>query len=232
MVETELEPYRDLSRLLFLPPDGLPDRGAYTLALPLARDFGESLVMVGEQLRGLGSVASPQRPFGTYNFGELFDPQSKLGPRTLPLRLFRLKNGTSEQRVVYERIGKAFGTLAPGRSFEVAFEPTWIEDDEGGQDACAILTVVINERVGTGDPLDVPIVATGAGVWEALVLAEALAATPDRVVALDEPALNLHPSWQHLVRSQVAECRGQVLLVTHSPELVFMGSDQDLSRLA
>ncbi len=230
-LDLEHEPYRDLARLLFVPQDVMPDRGVSTLAFPLARIFAESLVIVGEQFRGLGTMASPARPFGTYDFDELFQPQAKPGPRALPLRLFGLKNGTSVDRSTYERVGEAFAALAPGRSFDVTFEPTWIANGDA-RSSCAILTVIVTEAADAGEPLAVPVTATGAGVWEALVLAEALATTPDRVIVLDEPALNLHPSWQHLVRSLVDECRGQVLLVTHSPELVLMGREQDLTRLA
>jgi hypothetical protein len=80
-------------------------------------------------------------------------------------------------------------------------------------------------------PKALPIQLHGAGTWEALVLSEALAEAPDRLLVLDEPAVTLHPTWQRVVRSQVRAARGQLLLITHSEDLVSMDDGADLERL-
>lgn len=72
-----------------------------------------------------------------------------------------------------------------------------------------------------------PLAGAGTGVAQALVLAEALGDASGRFVFLDEPAVNLHPSWQRLVRSRLealsapkaAGESGQFLLVTHAASL-------------
>lgn len=72
-----------------------------------------------------------------------------------------------------------------------------------------------------------PLAGAGTGVAQALMLAEALGDAARRFVLLDEPAVNLHPSWQRHVRARLeapsAEGTrggaGQFLLVTHSGPL-------------
>jgi len=72
-----------------------------------------------------------------------------------------------------------------------------------------------------------PLTAAGRGVGQALVLAAALGDAQDKVTVLDEPATNLHPEWQRLVRDQLDQAsavaaeggadRAEFLVVTHSP---------------
>jgi len=81
------------------------------------------------------------------------------------------------------------------------------------------------------DAWELPVTLTGAGVWEALVLAEAIADSDDRLVILDEPATNLHPAWQRLLAARVRAAPGQFLVVTHSPYLVPIESAEDLAGL-
>jgi len=72
-----------------------------------------------------------------------------------------------------------------------------------------------------------PLARAGTGVAQALVLAEALGDSADRFVFLDEPGVNLHPSWQRQVRSRLDLLSdsassggvGQFLMVTHSAPL-------------
>ncbi len=72
-----------------------------------------------------------------------------------------------------------------------------------------------------------PLAGAGTGVAQALVLAEALGDAVGRFVFLDEPAVNLHPSWQRHVRSRLealgapeaGDESGQFLLVTHAASL-------------
>ncbi len=96
----------------------------------------------------------------------------------------------------------------------------------------AEITLLITEDDAPGAPgrpRDLPIFTVGAGVWEALLVSEALTDTAGRTALLDEPALNLHPTWQRALRAQLGDTPGQVVLVTHSPYLVPMADHGDLS---
>lgn len=72
-----------------------------------------------------------------------------------------------------------------------------------------------------------PLAGAGTGVAQALVLAEALGAASDRFVFLDEPAVNLHPSWQRHIRARLEalstpdpeEGSVQFVMVTHTAGL-------------
>jgi hypothetical protein len=87
------------------------------------------------------------------------------------------------------------------------------------------LRVELQVEVAPGHHL--PLTAAGSGVAQALVLAEALGAPDGKVTVLDEPACNLHPEWQRIVREQLDIAssaqdpreRTQFLLITHSPFL-------------
>ena len=48
---------------------------------------------------------------------------------------------------------------------------------------------------------------------------------------LDEPALNLHPTWQHILRASFRTFPGQLILVTHSAELVPMSDERGLASI-
>ena len=53
-----------------------------------------------------------------------------------------------------------------------------------------------------------------------------------RVLVLDEPATNLHPAWQRIVRSRMGARYGQCLLVTYSPYLVPSDGREELGSIA
>jgi len=88
-----------------------------------------------------------------------------------------------------------------------------------------------------------PLAWSGAGIAEALYLSAVLAGSDGRVILLDEPALNLHPTTQATL-SRVFEAPtdtsaapaapepNQVLLVTHSPFLVPIEAITNVSRFA
>ena len=95
----------------------------------------------------------------------------------------------------------------------------------GGVPATASLDVRLLVEEPSGRHL--PITAVGRGVGQALVLGTALGDAQGKATVLDEPATNLHPEWQRLVRdrldqaSAVAAQEGadgaQFLVATHSP---------------
>jgi hypothetical protein len=271
-LQLELSPFRrfaDLNRVRAT--TGGRERN-YSLARPLRLVLDDALVVVGEQLRGVGTRGAPARPAGLYRWQELTSPLPRHEPYALPLRLLALKNGTPVERERYRRIQQRFAELAPGRTVEVQFRATelpasspaagggasvgvtastpWSPATEAlnfvpagmapntseppaSPELGAEVNVLVGEdsHRGDEDSAELPIFLVGAGSWEALVVAEAVTDDEDRVVLLDEPALNLHPTWQHVLRSQLVAASGQTILITHSPHLVPMANESDLHRL-
>jgi hypothetical protein len=116
---------------------------------------------------------------------------------------------------------------------QVALPAQRAADDQPGEAyPAAVITVVIDRPDGAGaHPDDLPIQLHGAGTWEALVIAEAIADAADRLVILDEPAVTLHPTWQRALRAMIGTSAGQFLVITHSADLVPMGNADDLASL-
>ncbi len=143
-----------------------------------------------------------------------YDPRG--GGDGLAERLHDLKNGDQQEQVRYRAVQARFEELAPGRRFELRTERR--RTPEGDDPA-----IQIEIFPASGDPLPAigrPFRLAGTGVQQALLIAETLVGDPDRVLLLDEPATNLHPSWQRIVRSHLTNREGQCLLITHSPYLV------------
>ncbi|MDA8062842.1 MAG: AAA family ATPase, partial [Actinomycetota bacterium] len=242
--DRDLEPHRRFGEMIGLTSSwALPNR-AFSLASVLRLIVRRGVVVIGEQLRGADTEGRPL-PIGRYSLGQLSRADLNWEPSTLPLRLFHLKNGDGSERQRFERIRGMFETFAPGRRLDVCFEavvpssrppqsslPYGAVPEEPATEPNPefAITVVIGEG-SAEDPWELPATLTGAGVWEALVLAEAVADSDDRLVVLDEPALNLHPAWQRLLAARVREAPGQFLVITHSPYLVPMERPEDLAGL-
>ncbi len=242
--DRDLEPHRRFGEIIGLTSSwALPNR-AFSLASVLRLIVRRGVVAIGEQLRGADTEGRPL-PIGRYSLGQLSRADLTWEPSTLPLRLFHLKNGDGSERQRFERIRGMFETFAPGRRLDVCFEAVVPssrapqsslpyravqEEPSTEPDPEFAVTVVVGEG-SAEDPWELPVTLTGAGVWEALVLAEAIADSDDRLVVLDEPALNLHPAWQRLLAARVREAPGQFLVITHSPYLVPMERLEDLAGL-
>jgi len=252
VVDQQFTAFRQAIELLDLP---IPERTAqrtFPLGYVLSRILSDGVIVVGEQLRGLGTGGTPPQQLGPYSWEALASSPRSRAPWQLPLRLFDLKNGSPDQRARFRAIQDAFATLAPGRSLDVKFQATSVEavnpafvgagqvavlGRRGADEAdpvypAAFITVVI-DRPGDGGmhPDDLPVQMHGAGTWEALVIAEALADAAGRFVILDEPAVTLHPTWQRALRSLISAVPGQFLVITHSADLVPMDSAEDLVTL-
>ena len=146
----------------------------------------------------------------------------------LSMRLFALKNGDQLAQVRYRNIQTLFEALAPGRRFEVRSERR--EQGESAQEFASKIEV-FNTSTEPGSAHARPIRLAGTGVQQALIIAETLVMTPDRVLVLDEPAANLHPPWQRIVRTHLNSMEGQCLLVTHSPYLIPADSPKQLAAI-
>lgn len=205
-----------------------PNR-VYSLAWLLRRVFQRGLVFVGEQLRGIGTTATSLRPAGRYSVAELSSRAPGFEPYALPLRLARLKNGNLQERGRFGTVQELFSRLALGRGMELSFQLSQV----GGEanDVKVDVTVLVTEHDSvSGADWELPVQMCGAGTWEALVLAEALT-SPDRVVIMDEPALNLHPGWQQHLLGLLKERMGQSILITHSPYLLPIEDEDDIYRI-
>ncbi|MHB8394091.1 MAG: ATP-dependent nuclease [Candidatus Dormibacteria bacterium] len=246
-LEASVTPYRDFLQLSGLEP-GFSSR-SLSIGAALWPIWRNGLALVGEQLRGVGTWGTALRPAGQYSWQDLSAPSPSREPHVLPLRLFRLKNGSAEDRERYGRIQEAFRTLAPERKLDVTFAAAGADAStsrtQTGQPADTGTTDVAQARVevmvtktvadwslGSGGPSsEFPIQLHGAGTWEALILAEALYDAVGRVVVLDEPATTLHPAWQRSLGAQFNESEGQLVIITHSSHLVPMETADDLSHL-
>jgi energy-coupling factor transporter ATP-binding protein EcfA2 len=242
--DRDLEPHRRFGEIVGLTSSwALPNR-AFSLASVLRLMVRRGVVVIGEQLRG-ADLEGRALPIGRYSLDQLSRSDVTWEPSVLPLRLFHLKNGDGSQRLRFERIRRMFEMFAPGRRLDVSFEAV-VQSNGPPQPALPYrdgpeqlptqpdpefaIIVLIGEGPAD-DAWELPVTLTGAGVWEALVLAEAIADSDDRLVILDEPALNLHPAWQRLLAARVRAAPGQFLVITHSPYLVPIERAEDLAGL-
>ncbi len=245
-----LDPYRRFAEIVEMPLRPSPPNRGYGLASVLRRLFHRGFVFVGEQLRGVATMATAPRPAGRYSLDELSRAVPSWEPYALPLRLFRLKNGNRAERERFERIQRGFAQLASGRRFDLRFRLESLSQSASVQGVArrpqaeeliaspaavaeAQITVLVTDGSVARSPngWELPIELAGAGLWEALVLAEAIVDSEHRLIVLDEPALNLHPEWQRLLLGQLRNAPGQILLVTHSPYLVPMDDIDDMRRV-
>jgi energy-coupling factor transporter ATP-binding protein EcfA2 len=172
----------------------------------------------------LGDLRVP--PQVAYSVEEAgFDPAPADGSR-VPLLLFRLKNGDSADRLRFASIQGLFGRLT-GQQFDV----------ELAQDALAAANSAASLRISpvvvrAGQDLSMEF--AGAGMWEALLLSATLSESAGRVIVLDEPARNLHPTLQRRLLDELRGAAGQFIVTTHSPYLVPMSSNPNsaICRLA
>ena len=133
--------------------------------------------------------------------------------------IYRLKNGDFADKERFRQIQSTFKTLT-GRDLDVRARPAG--DGEAG---------LIIEPTVTGQHAERLIELSGAGVQEALVLSTLLRGTPGRITVLDEPAVNLEPTVQRRLVSQVRG-PGQYLVITHSADLIPFDEPDDLKRIA
>ncbi|TKA09491.1 AAA family ATPase [Actinacidiphila oryziradicis] len=129
--------------------------------------------------------------------------------------LFRLKNGDPDEQQRFEQARGIF-TGITGLSLYLRSLPA---DDS---------TVAVDILVGEADQARIAQFA-GAGIQEALLLATLLAGEPGRVVVLDEPAVNLHPTMQRRLARRLADVHG--IVITHSPDLIPCSSIDDLDHV-
>jgi hypothetical protein len=104
------------------------------------------------------------------------------------------------------------------------------QDGQPGSTTDVPAVFVTIDSLGATDPLapEVPIEFAGAGAWEALVLASVLSESSASVVVLDEPAVALHPSLQRQLGAHLLGTTAQLLVITHSAELLPLAAAADV----
>jgi len=139
----------------------------------------------------------------------------------LAIHLFKMKNGTANDQEHYMAIQRMFTKLT-SRDFDVSL------GNPSGTGINLGISIINDSRV-------IPLEFSGAGIAEALFLSTLLASGTDRVILLDEPALNLHTTMQKTLLDAVqprAGKRNQFIIVTHSPTLVPPFAITNVSRFS
>ncbi|MET9615379.1 AAA family ATPase [Kitasatospora indigofera] len=145
---------------------------------------------------------------------ELSRPVSLRDGSAVAAELYRLKNGNWAEQVRFEQVRSLFKDISQ-LDLHLRSLPT-------GDEHLAI-DILVGEGGGRIAQF------SGAGIQEALLLATLLAGEPGRVVVLDEPAVNLHPTMQRRLTRYLAEAPG--IVITHSPDLVPCSGIEDLDRV-
>lgn len=245
--EQSLNVFRQAIEALGFPTEGSGQAKDFFLAYVLANLIGDGIFSLREQFRGIGFETPQNQSVELGQWGALVSPQNNRTPGMLASRLFYLKNGSLSQRAKYQAIQEVFSELASGRSFEVRVSTMESEirkvpiSDPGQTNLSSsesstsdrqlsdlVMIVILRSRDSDSHPQDLPIQFHGAGVWEALLISEALIEAEGRFVILDEPALTLHPNWQRTIRSRIKDSKGQFLVITHSAGLVPLQTTGDL----
>ncbi|MEW1952804.1 AAA family ATPase [Terrabacter sp. NPDC080008] len=243
---------------LYRMPTWPSDVRALASALGLPYDGNTHSIRFGTLLWSAlsrGVVVTPNHrsaPRGEFTAAELHTESGRHDGSMLAAELHRLKNGGAAERALFARIQEIFEqltgqhvdcvaeNLAPGR--EDADGPRFL--------VTAVLTRTVesaaakapNEGLGAGGSsrgtapsmrsYDIPLQRSGAGDSEALYLSHLLAQQRD-VLLLDEPAVHLSPTAQRRLHGVLRDTAapGQVVLVTHSPDMVPARDAQDLAGI-
>lgn len=232
-------PLPDLSSLPEKPPNWvrLEVLGELTGSLPIHRELEQRMGVTGSpphipQARVLfrrllqhqvvftDSVrGTPKRRFSpTTLAAESFDLSN--GEQLAPY-LFLKKNGSKPEREEFYKIQRFFGNLAGRDSVDVNISVPDPSEFVGATNAAEQSEPLELGLYVVRDRGDIPLEFSGAGIAEALFLSTIIESGQDRVLLLDEPALNLHPNVQRTIVNEIEAQEGkQFFAVTHSPWLI------------
>lgn len=163
-----------------------------------------------------------KREFSDEDLGRSIDGMDLSTGADTPLYLFRMSTGAWEEREAYERICDTFQGFT-GLKLAVRYARVQQTQEDQPSQATTV-ELVIARKDG-----DIPIRFSGAGVWEALILSTFISVPQGRVLVLDEPAVNLHPTLQRKVLRRLRTLSAQSFIITHSPYLVPIAREQDLA---
>jgi energy-coupling factor transporter ATP-binding protein EcfA2 len=186
---------------------------------PSDRSFSFRQVMNLVLQRGIVLTDNRRLPLQRrFPLSELSGPVDLRDGAAVGGEIFRLKNGDSAGKDRFQQVQATFKSLT-GRELDVRVRPA------GDGEAALII-----EPTVAGQHSERLVELSGAGMQEALVLSTLLRGTPGRITVLDEPAVNLEPTVQRRLVSQVRG-PGQYLVITHSADLVPFDEPDDLQRI-
>ncbi len=198
-----------------------PPRGNFGLARVFTTFFHHGFVQLSDM-----RLSPLPRTDGVADGGRFrTEPEGNLGERVLAL-----KNGGQQEQAHWDNVRRLFHQFSGRRELDVAINMAG--SGTKGDSGLLVKPIVLVSR----DPLDhnsqtqyaqVPIEFAGTGASEALSLALTLGSQPSSVVALDEPAVSLHPSLQRMVKNELQQAQAQFLVITHSPYMVPVGGHLD-----
>ncbi len=146
----------------------------------------------------------------------------------LAIFLLKLKNSkVKAERGNYRKIREWFNEFTDGLEFEISYE----QENEGKQHRLNIW--IVDQKY------QMSIDYVGSGLLEALNIFAVLAGNEHCLIALDEPALHLHPVKQHELMKMLAEViraeairptGNQFIIITHSPHIIDADSLKNVVR--
>ena len=226
--------------------EGAPSQGTQ---IDWAQLLGMAVGLFMGPYRGPGDVLVPMRNQGirglelSVNYEATFLELMKDKVRIFQEVRQRTANQTDDTIETWDgsRLGGVLGAMSSGSSaqrrrfsdikgtFERMFHPLQLFPwrREGGQQ-----WLLGFQSPGLQEAL--PPSAVGMGTLESLLLITNLTSSEDRVIVLEEPELHIHPPAQRALRAALdngAE-RNQLIVVTHSPDMVSPRANYRISRLS
>ena len=190
-------------------------RNSFSLADVLKVILSRGLVL-------LGDLREPPRM--EYTIGDVASDPSPADGSRIPVRLFRLKNGSAAGRSQYAAIQDLFKRLT-GRTFDVALAGT--PPGQGDESAASLQISVIVDHHGR----DLPIDFAGAGSGRLCC-----SAPPSRSPLGSSRPLTSRPGTcirplQRRLLTELRRAPGQFILTTHSPYLVSLSERRELTGI-
>jgi putative ATP-dependent endonuclease of OLD family len=147
--------------------------------------------------------------------GENIDVLESYDGRYVADVLFKLKNGSLQERRRWRIIKKSFRDFFPTLELEV-------RKDRNNPPEISI------EKPSIG--FEIPIENVGAGIGEIIILVTHLIASRENIFGLEMPELHFHPHLQRLLRKFLDEhsLENQFVVTTHSP---FFINENDIENL-
>ena len=172
---------------------------------------------------------------------------TNLNGENLPLFLFQLRN-SEDPRVKrrYHKILRDFKEITDGLELDIVIHEKKIQAGEEAEigimpsqqpdyrtDAMRSLGIITKNKEITKHELilqvmkndiPIPMELVAAGRFETLILLTAISGQENKIILLDEPAMNLHPTSQRrilqLIQDAISKNHNQIITITHSPYLV------------
>ena len=211
--------------------------------IPGYNDNRPFFVVLGYMLRSKFVFVSEQRRFPDSN--DLEKMPLKEDGSNMHSFLFWLKNGDRQGQEAYAAIQNKFKKIHSGNNmpFSVSVagsqtrEPQRNSESTGGQVHPGMATISFPDASGRKLRF-VDFAHVGAGVKEALFLLSSCFNRQDKVILMDEPAANLHPTWIKRLMHEILTPDGQgvessqIVVITHSPAMASLELLSSVNKIA